>query len=112
MIKDIFDREIQLGDLVYAHNETHTNFTPHPRWICLVVGDDLCFATGRDYLNPEQEYSYIFKMDSCILIGHLNDSVRAEEDELRNKLISEYKNYTPTKKYSKKTLLDVNNLSV
>lgn len=112
MIKDIFGKEIKLGDLVYAHNSNHTTFLINPRWICLVVGENLCFATASDYNNPEKEYQYLFEMDTCLLIGHLDEKLRSEEDELREKLIGLYKEYKPNKKYINTKLFKVSDSEV
>lgn len=94
VLKDIFGREIKIGDFVYAHNASHTgSFTIGKRWLCLVVGEDLCFTSAPNYQDPKTSYEYTFTMDSCLLLGHLGDSLRHEEDELRSRLLDLYKVY-------------------
>lgn len=87
MVKDIFDREIKLGDLVYAHEKGFL-CNPMKEMIGIIVNNNNCFI--KDFSSSSYR---ICKIDSCILLGHLNDSLRPEEEERRNHLIMAYFNY-------------------
>jgi hypothetical protein len=89
MIKDILHRELHIGDLVLAHNAKHSEVMIKQRWLCLVVGENECFAIAPDYLDNERDYLYTFIMDSCLLIENPGDVEKAKKKRLEEA----YKHY-------------------